>query len=396
MDVLKAQLDQAKQDIEELEKFKADALSDPETFLSSLQNGSAQFPKMQTIERVPDLDISKYTRKTSRRGNTKYEQNLEYLVARVNEVNKKVSAVPPPLLSTCIPVSAASLQAGNVVSSIGQVREKFYEIVGHPPVRPVSAPPPAFFEASFSPAAFSGSGNSTPGPPDNNIDGSMSSTALTSSREQTLSHPQPRSQRQHRVPLNDNELVSAHYNLPWSEEEKKRLDELLLIYPDEQVSSRRYAKIAEALGTRTASQVTNRIHKLNAKKIRHAKKEAEVAKEQASKLLRTLKRSGISVDGTDDDEISLEIDEDAKASEEYQEYIRLKQQLDEIKAQVIEHVGYRCDTCQMDPIVGIRYHCESCQIDFDLCQVCMNHGLHPSTHTFSKITTVINKEDPPQ
>lgn len=273
----------------------------------------------------------------------------------------------------------------------GPIREKFYEIAGYP-IRPVSAPAPHFYGTDTPPSV---SGSATPAP--------SSGTDLDSSNPSTVtkgdtSHPQPRSQRMHRVSLVENDHVTSHYNLPWSEEEKKRLEELLVIYPEEAVSARRYTKIAQALGTRTASQVTNRIHKLNAKRARQAKREAEAARDQATKLLKTLHKSGALPTEGEEDEL-LEVDDETKNSPDYQEYMKLKDQLDEIKAQTIEHLGYKCDSCGMEPIIGVRHHCEMCPQDFDLCQACMGFQLtgeamrlHDASHTFARVTTFSSKE----
>lgn len=35
----------------------------------------------------------------------------------------------------------------------------------------------------------------------------------------------------------------------------------------------------------------------------------------------------------------------------------------------IQHIGFYCDDCGMDPIVGPRYTCKTCK-DFDLCKTC--------------------------
>lgn len=51
------------------------------------------------------------------------------------------------------------------------------------------------------------------------------------------------------------------FNQLWSCEEQKRLEELLLIYPEEPIERRRFQKIADALGTRTVAQVMSRIQK---------------------------------------------------------------------------------------------------------------------------------------
>lgn len=55
------------------------------------------------------------------------------------------------------------------------------------------------------------------------------------------------------------------FNQLWSCEEQKRLEELLLIYPEEPVEMKRYKKVAKALGTRTPTQVMSRIQKYFAK-----------------------------------------------------------------------------------------------------------------------------------
>ncbi|KAJ2964236.1 hypothetical protein NQZ79_g774 [Umbelopsis isabellina] len=59
----------------------------------------------------------------------------------------------------------------------------------------------------------------------------------------------------------DDENKPVTHNLPWSDEEQKRLEELLVIYPDEPVQAQRFNKIAAALGTRTARQVGSRVQK---------------------------------------------------------------------------------------------------------------------------------------
>ncbi|XP_067644852.1 ZZ-type zinc finger-containing protein 3 [Eurosta solidaginis] len=51
------------------------------------------------------------------------------------------------------------------------------------------------------------------------------------------------------------------FNRLWSCEEQRRLEELLIEYPAEAIESRRYVKIARALGTRTPQQVCSRVQK---------------------------------------------------------------------------------------------------------------------------------------
>lgn len=47
----------------------------------------------------------------------------------------------------------------------------------------------------------------------------------------------------------------------WTADEQRRLEELLIEYPPEEVESRRFQKIAEALGNRTRMQVSSRVQK---------------------------------------------------------------------------------------------------------------------------------------
>ncbi|KAJ1959891.1 hypothetical protein GGI12_004100, partial [Dipsacomyces acuminosporus] len=59
----------------------------------------------------------------------------------------------------------------------------------------------------------------------------------------------------------DDKPRPASFNLPWSDEEQERLEELLLIYPEEPVANDRWRKISDALGTRTMRQVASRVQK---------------------------------------------------------------------------------------------------------------------------------------
>lgn len=56
-------------------------------------------------------------------------------------------------------------------------------------------------------------------------------------------------------------ITFLYFFKPWSTEEQKRLEELLLIYPPEPIELRRFKKIAAALGNRTAKQVSSRVQK---------------------------------------------------------------------------------------------------------------------------------------
>lgn len=51
------------------------------------------------------------------------------------------------------------------------------------------------------------------------------------------------------------------FNQLWTSEEQRRLEQLLIEYPNEPIEMRRFAKIAHALGNRTPQQVASRVQK---------------------------------------------------------------------------------------------------------------------------------------
>ncbi|XP_042228069.1 ZZ-type zinc finger-containing protein 3-like isoform X3 [Homarus americanus] len=51
------------------------------------------------------------------------------------------------------------------------------------------------------------------------------------------------------------------FNQSWTDEEQRKLEELLIKYPDESIASHRWVKISKELGTRTPLQVQSRVQK---------------------------------------------------------------------------------------------------------------------------------------
>lgn len=174
--------------------------------------------------------------------------------------------------------------------------------------------------------------------------------------------------RRKMIPGND----ASHHNLPWTLEEKQRLLELLEIYPEEDVQSRRYAKISSAIGTRTPGQVANRVNKLTSRRRRQADEDERIDP------------------GDDIDEI---LDEESRKSKEYREYQRLKRQLEmiEMDPTLPVHHGFKCDDCGVEPIVGDRWRCTKCRepLAIDLCADCYQDAtfrtkLHRPSHRFMR------------
>lgn len=303
------------------------------------------------------------------------------MIARVQELHKKGTLVPPILLSNLLPISGLMTASalGPATGITLPVRDKFFEVAGYPN-RPVSAPAPSYNSGNDTPVSLSGRTT-----PLNSVgDGSVSSGHVNN---QSTNH-QPRPQRVHRVSISEDSPFAAHYNLPWTEDEIRRLDELLLIFPEEEVISRRYAKIAEAFGTRSASQISNRINKLNAKKLRHAKRDAEAAKAEETRQQRMAKR----IQGTAETllaeiEEDLEIDEETKATPLYREYLELQEQARNLSIQASEEEEeeeFTCDGCGQTPIIGVRFHCQDCT-EVDFCLPCQLKGAHDPSHSLIRI-----------
>ena len=56
------------------------------------------------------------------------------------------------------------------------------------------------------------------------------------------------------------------------------------------------------------------------------------------------------------------------------------------KTPSIRHEGFKCDGCEVNPIVGVRFHCCDCE-DYDLCEKCevKSKNIHDSKHSFTEI-----------
>nr|CAH0101673.1 unnamed protein product [Daphnia galeata] len=235
-----------------------------------------------------------------------------------------------------------------------------------------------------------------------------------------------------------NQKKPETFNQLWTPEEQKRLEELLVIYPPEQIEMERFRKIARALGNRTPLQVQSRVQKYfiklqkaglpvpgrtynftqysNNRKSGHRHQRNNRFLFPSSTFFASATPPVYMNDIDDSTEIlndpspapqreDIQVsDEDVpdsmKMSESYSELMWLKL-IKRIKAKTIHsamiHYGYRCDHCGMDPISGSRWHCFHCpsNISTDLCEKCAfqlssKGGHHQPNH---KMTPII-KADP--
>lgn len=429
---LQNQLEQTQNDIEKLQEMKERALAAPEEFVNFLKDPKSRdaFPKLQRIMSIPNLDVNRYQIRLTRRANTRFEQNLEYLMARVQEVQSRLPLMRGSVSSLDIPVSNEIGRLSNK-RSLQEIREQFMEVLENNPgalkasdidsyINPVRLPimaqvpfqtvhqprprqaPPRFNSVNnddltdLNPMDYHRSLNSSRSssvPPVPTISTPISIPS-TPSNSIKIRIRKPSSQ----APEN----TSITHNIPWSDDEKRKLDYLLTVFPEEDIQARRYAKIAAALGTRTGNQVASRVQKIAAKAQRHREKALRSGKASPAASDTDINSPSSTLDqGTSELVAELEAffskssDPNIKSTPEYSEYLRLKSQLEAIAENPVNgvlHVGYKCDFCGIEPIIGPRWTCCSCPKDcppIDLCDNCVTKGFetdkHKLTHFMKKI-----------
>uniref|UniRef100_A0A8C4N6I6 ZZ-type zinc finger-containing protein 3 n=1 Tax=Eptatretus burgeri TaxID=7764 RepID=A0A8C4N6I6_EPTBU len=229
------------------------------------------------------------------------------------------------------------------------------------------------------------------------------------------------------------------FNQLWTIEEQKRLEELLLKFPPEEVEARRWHKIASALGNRTPKQVASRVQKYFIKLAKaglpipgrapnpylYSRKQAPSKRQHP--LNRLLFRPSTFMsshlppvfmdeedsqssllgnhfdDLTNENDISDEDDIPCSlhVTHEYQELMHLKRlrrhhmQLIQAGSALMQHIGYKCDNCGSDPIQGVRWHCQDCPEDLpvDLCDSCSDCLYETQSHGASHCLEPISCAD---
>ncbi|XP_035216957.1 ZZ-type zinc finger-containing protein 3-like [Stegodyphus dumicola] len=225
-----------------------------------------------------------------------------------------------------------------------------------------------------------------------------------------------------------NDQKQSKPNNYWTVEEQRRLEELLLQFPPEEIETRRWEKIANCLENRTPVQVASRVQKYFIKLMKAGiaipgrmpskeylrKPRRNVIRQQPSTFLVSHTPPVYMPDGDDDfsynysqpqsaDENSMEskvdisddeeISSELRNSPEFQELMMLKKiQKEKLRScGLAQHFGYKCCRCKTDPIIGVRWHCTECKppmnIDFcEDCVECMHEiGQHTADHRLEAI-----------
>ncbi|XP_014399847.1 PREDICTED: ZZ-type zinc finger-containing protein 3 isoform X4 [Myotis brandtii] len=222
------------------------------------------------------------------------------------------------------------------------------------------------------------------------------------------------------------------FNQLWTVEEQKKLEQLLLKYPPEEVESRRWQKIADELGNRTAKQVASRVQKYFIKLTKagipvpgrtpnlyiYSKKSSTSRRQHPlnkhlfkPSTFMTSHEPPVYMDEDDDrscfhSHMSTAIEEASDEESipimyrnlpEYKELLQFKklkkQKLQQMQAEsgFVQHLGFKCDNCGIEPIQGVRWHCQDCpsemSLDFcDSCSDCLHEtDIHKEDHQLEPV-----------
>ncbi|KAF9413545.1 seryl-tRNA synthetase [Podila epigama] len=241
-----------------------------------------------------------------------------------------------------------------------------------------------------------------------------------------------------------------NYNIPWSDEEQRLLEQLLDVYPDEPVAAQRFQKISLAMGTRTPKQVASRVQKYFIKLVKagleapgrmnYSLEPTKPKAKGASPVAKTKKRKEppaasegapsatakgkAVVRGKKKDDTAPAVVKKPKpkasvgriSGAQYLYYsgtpsVYMSEEDDEDSVQdmmaastnthgadgITSHIGFACDSCGVDPILGTRYSCVDCEVlgGVDLCGPCYNTGYQTEYHLPSHQFHVIEMADAP-
>ncbi|XP_017070009.2 ZZ-type zinc finger-containing protein 3 [Drosophila eugracilis] len=210
---------------------------------------------------------------------------------------------------------------------------------------------------------------------------------------------------------------SENFNRLWTNEEQRRLEQLLIQYPPEEVEMRRFGKIAKALGNRTAQQVFSRVQKyfqklhdagmpvpgripkhrrpgLSKPKV-HLRKstffpaqnislqmpEDDIALDDlrvpspANDMLLMPVSSQIKIEAkTEHDYVDADLDAESKRKQELR--LKLLTAIQEEKQQVENGYGpdmlaSKCAECEESSVTRTQWRCNSCYCHLNLCGDCL-------------------------
>ncbi|KAI8149730.1 hypothetical protein BJV82DRAFT_663012 [Fennellomyces sp. T-0311] len=460
LNLLRHQLKRATKDVETLTTLKKQALENPYEFVADLKDKKSRrrVPKLQKIATVPLIDWSKYRFIPDSR----VAEQTAYLAGLAQSIGKPASTFRNILDYSGPFYRSEPSSPSSSVSYLKRETAKVSRAVRELPSRAGSVSEGSDKESDDEASKDDSSVGKGKGNRRTSIAQSgtmMASVPVESSpvfwKSSDSTPPRPR------FPMYESdgidEILMEHdmhiesrtptYNQPWTDEEQRRLEELLEIYPDEAVQAQRYNKIAKALGTRSARQVASRVQKYFIKLAKlglpvpgrvsippsSIPKNTRGGANRRGKITKVKARGGSSIRGakpamrtsgvgyntmvsggitntrisgahyltthgppsalmSDDEEDNVKQSmlnvSKPNGSDERPESAGVEAG----SGEVVVHEGYACDGCGIEPIIGVRYKCTVCDIseEIDLCSKCMVAGTfqndqHTPDHPFEAI-----------
>ncbi|KAI9480758.1 MAG: hypothetical protein EXX96DRAFT_564068 [Benjaminiella poitrasii] len=471
LDILKHQLTKASKDIETLHSLKTKAVEDPYSFISTLKKKSkSKVPTLQKVISVPAINWNKYRFLP--------ESRLVQQNAAINNLTQQFSnqvkkstycsildttmateyTIQP---STPVATAAKSLQqelvkATQALHQIPSCANSVSDFSEDEDNNDGSMAQTTSSKTTPSKRTMAGKGKGRRrismvqiGTERDFRASSMDISETESPIRSRLQSIEPRTPDENSNPINSNPTDDPNYTptfkQPWTDEEQKRLEELLIVYPDEPVQAQRFNKISKALGTRTPRQVASRVQKYFIKLAKmglpvpgritippscmpknerssstghHKSKVKNKSKSRgnhgrvtkAASTPPMLRTSGIGYNslvsgGLTNTRISgahyamshgppAVFMSDDEEDSSVNEMMRSVNNEGKETSDIVIHEGYACDGCGTEPIVGVRYKCTVCDVseEVDLCSSCMEKGTfindhHTLEHTFEAVRT---------
>lgn len=217
----------------------------------------------------------------------------------------------------------------------------------------------------------------------------------------------------------DSKAKTVSYKQPWTELEQRKLEELLAIYPSEEVEARRWEKIARALGNRTTLQVQSRVQKYFIKlaksglpipgrvpnitntfrKIKPRAKFLQQALNLNSTFMTSYQLPAALKNEPFNPAVKEELEKEVKKesdtpiekpvkNKEENELTNLMKLKENILKEVRKnndsvHRGYECSKCKQNPIRGVRWSCIDCSPsqNVNLCSTCADSVYETPSHS---------------
>ncbi|KAI9591672.1 hypothetical protein BDF19DRAFT_426075 [Syncephalis fuscata] len=359
LEVLHGQLKQAERDLECLVQSREQAFKDPAQFVLSLKEKKREsLPILQQIVSIPAIDLRKYGGSTS--------QLLDYFVDPTKSSEQ--------FMTNAHKVSMTSFQKKEQVARPVRPPVEDASLLSAMVKRAVEALP----SRGVSPESSSDEQESTEDISPRNSKRQRHSVGHSKYSFDNASRylPAPtKLEHESRPQIDETGTApsSDTLNVPWTDEELERLEQLLKIIPDEGVAAERYRRIAAVLGTRTDRQVASRVQRLLAKE------------NYSTETPLNLVQSNYRVTGA----MYLNLAPTVLMPDQGS----VEDKLQSNEQSVTVHYGFSCDGCQLEPIIGTRWKCLECpeSDQVDLCDTCHTLGefendIHNVDHRYEALT----------